>query len=121
MAPNAMPSEQAKPMAVVIVVLRRSGANRAAMLGRLSVPALRLAAHTGDSGKNGRMTISGIAGIRPEISKYRHGACWFAGSIVPIHERKLGIVIGGKESLKSAQMPAATATSKPPNDENACV
>ena len=30
------------------------------------------ACHFGDSGRNGRITISGIAGINPLISVYRH-------------------------------------------------
>ena len=53
---------------VTMVVRRSSGANSPAMLGRLSVPADFLAAHFGDSGRNGRITISGIAGIKPDIS-----------------------------------------------------
>ena len=45
------------------------------MLGRCSVPAARFAAQAGDSGKNGRITISGMAGISPDISVYRQAAC----------------------------------------------
>ena len=59
---------QANPSAVTIVVRRSSGAKSAAMLGRLSVPAARLAAQIGDSGRKGRIRISGKAGIRPDIS-----------------------------------------------------
>src|SRR5262245_53732358 len=122
MAPNAMPSEQAKPTVEASVVRRSSGENRATMLGRLSVPAFRLAAQIGDPGKNGRITISGNAGIRPEISKYRHGACWNSGLMVPkIGVNNSGMAMGGNESLKSRQSPAATATIKPPSEENACV
>jgi hypothetical protein len=55
-------------MVVTMVVRRSSGAKSAAMLGRLSVPAARFCAHTGDSGRNGRMRISGIAGMMPDIS-----------------------------------------------------
>jgi hypothetical protein len=60
---------------VTIVVRRNLGANSWAMLGRRSVPAAFFAAHAGLSGKNGRMTISGIAGISPDISVYRQAAC----------------------------------------------
>ena len=38
------------------------------MLGRFKVPAAFLPAQAGDSGKKGRITISGMAGIRPDIS-----------------------------------------------------
>ena len=56
-------------MIVVSRVVRRySGENNSQMLGRLSVPAAFFACHLGDSGKNGRITISGIAGISPLIS-----------------------------------------------------
>ena len=53
---------------VTIVVRRSSGENSSAMLGRRSVPAARFCAQTGDSGRNGRIAISGMAGIRPDIS-----------------------------------------------------
>ena len=39
-----------------------------ARLGRRSVPFAFFSCHTGDSGRNGRMMISGIAGITAEIS-----------------------------------------------------
>lgn len=45
-----------------------AGENSSAMLGRLSVPAAFFAAHLGDSGRNGRITISGSAGMMPLIS-----------------------------------------------------
>ena len=50
------------------LVRRYAGANRAPRLGRFSVPAAFLAAQTGLSGRNGRMMISGIAGISPDMS-----------------------------------------------------
>ena len=53
---------------VTIVVRRNCGAKTSARLGRLSVPADFFAAQTGDSGKKGRITINGIAGIKPEMS-----------------------------------------------------
>ena len=65
----------ANPIAVTIDVRANSGENSAAIVGRLSVPVLRFSAQTGDSGKNGRMMISGIAGMSPEINVYRHGSC----------------------------------------------
>ena len=55
-------------MVVTIVVRRRAGVNSAAKLGRRSVPARFFAIQAGDSGRNGRMTISGMAGRTPEIS-----------------------------------------------------
>ena len=56
-------------MIVVTIVVRRSaGANSSAKLGRCSVPAAFFGCHTGDSGRNGRIRISGIAGITPDIS-----------------------------------------------------
>ena len=42
--------------------------------GRRSVPAAFFAAQVGDSGRKGRITIKGIAGIRPEIKVYRQEA-----------------------------------------------
>jgi len=53
---------------VTSVVRRNSGENNAPRLGRRSVPAALLAAHLGDSGRNGRITIKGIAGMMPLIS-----------------------------------------------------
>ena len=44
------------------------GLNSSIKLGRCSVPAAFMAAHLGDSGRNGRMIISGMAGMIPEIS-----------------------------------------------------
>ena len=79
-APNAAPYDIANISVVTIVVRRSSGANSAAMLGRLSVPDAFFCCQIGDSGRNGRMTISGIAGITPDMTVYRHGAC---GSAIP--------------------------------------
>ena len=67
-APNAAAYAHAIMIVVTIVVRRNSGVNNAAKLGRLSVPASFLARHVGDSGRNGRMIISGIAGMSPEMS-----------------------------------------------------
>ena len=53
---------------VTIVVRRSSGVKSAATLGRRSVPAAFFCCHAGDSGRNGRMMISGSAGMTPEIS-----------------------------------------------------
>ena len=53
---------------VMIVVRRSSGVNSAAKLGRFSVPAFFFSCHSGDSGRNGRINISGMAGMTPEIS-----------------------------------------------------
>ena len=68
MAPNAAPYDIANMIVVTIVVRRNAGENSAAMLGRFSVPAAFFCCQIGDSGRNGRMRISGIAGIRPDIS-----------------------------------------------------
>ena len=48
-----------------------AGAKISPNRGRRKVPAAFFAAHAGDSGRKGRITIKGIAGIRPEISVYR--------------------------------------------------
>ena len=45
------------------------------MLGRFSVPSFFLRAHSGDSGRNGRMIIRGIAGMTPAINVYRQDEC----------------------------------------------
>ena len=56
-------------MIVVTMVVRlSSGLKIAARLGRLSVPAARFACQAGDSGRNGRMMMSGSAGMMPDIS-----------------------------------------------------
>ena len=69
MAPNAAPKLHANMIVVTIVVRAELRARTArAMLGRLSVPACFFCCQIGDSGRNGRMTISGIAGITPDIS-----------------------------------------------------
>ena len=55
-------------IAVVTSVVRRSsGVNSSPRLGRLSVPARFFSAHTGLSGRNGRITINGSAGMTPEM------------------------------------------------------
>ncbi len=74
-APNAAPYDIANISVVTIVVRRRSGAKSAAMLGRFSVPAAFFCCQIGDSGRNGRMKISGIAGTTPDMTVYRHTAC----------------------------------------------
>ena len=68
MAPNAAPKLQANMIVVTIVVRRNCGAKRSARLGRFSAPAAFFSRQTGDSGRNGRTTINGIAGMTPDIS-----------------------------------------------------
>ncbi len=68
MVPNAVPNVQANIIVVTIVVRRSAGANNSAMLGRRKVPASRFFCQAGDSGMKGRIRMSGIAGISPEIS-----------------------------------------------------
>jgi len=58
-----------------IVVLRNTGRNSSAKLGRFNVPAFFFSAHAGDSGRNGRMMMRGRAGMTPESSVYRHASC----------------------------------------------
>ena len=53
---------------VTMVVRRNSGVKSAAKLGRLSVPARFFSCHAGDSGRNGRISIRGIAGMTPDMS-----------------------------------------------------
>jgi hypothetical protein len=53
---------------VTIVVRANPGENNSAKLGRFKVPASFLACQAGDSGKKGRIMISGMAGISPDIS-----------------------------------------------------
>ena len=52
--------------AVIHVVLRNAGWNNSPKLGRFSVPFAFFSRQTGDSGRNGRTAISGIAGSRPD-------------------------------------------------------
>jgi hypothetical protein len=52
---------------VTSVTRRYCGAKSSAMLGRFSVPAARCAFQIGDSGRNGRITMTGIAGMTPVI------------------------------------------------------
>ena len=75
MAPNAAPYTAAIITVVTIVVRRKRGANSSPKLGRLSVPWRLRCSHNGDSGRNGRMIISGSAGANPDISVYRQ-ASW---------------------------------------------
>ena len=67
-APKAAPYAHANIAVVTSVVLIKAGEKSSAMLGRLRVPACFFSIHFGDSGKNGRMISSGIAGISPDIS-----------------------------------------------------
>ena len=53
---------------VTIVVCANRGWNSSPKLGRFSVPASFFSRHAGDSGRNGRIRISGIAGMTPDIS-----------------------------------------------------
>jgi hypothetical protein len=53
---------------VTMVVRRNSGVKSAAKLGRLRVPARFFSSHAGDSGRNGRISINGIAGMTPDMS-----------------------------------------------------
>ena len=57
------------------VVRSKAGENSCMMLGRFNVPASFFCFQTGDSGRNGRMKMSGMAGSSPDIKVYRHGAC----------------------------------------------
>src|SRR5687767_43409 len=104
----------------MIVVRRRPGAKISRRLGRLSVPASFFRCHTGDSGRNGRMIIKGIAGIRPDISVYRQAACG-SGLFSPRRSRKSGNGIAGSEAAQARAAELAKAISNPPIDENAWV
>ena len=68
MAPNAAPYANANINVVTIVVRRNCGVNSSAIDGRRSVPAAFFACQAGDSGRKGRMMISGSAGNTPEIN-----------------------------------------------------
>ena len=50
------------------VVRTSAGLKSSRMLGRRNVPVAFFSAHTGLSGRNGRIRISGSAGITPEMS-----------------------------------------------------
>ena len=52
---------------VTMVVRRSSGENSPAMLGRLRVPSAFFMAQAGLSGRKGRMRMSGMAGMRPDM------------------------------------------------------
>src|SRR5579863_8606685 len=105
---------------VTIVVRSNSGAKSSAMLGRFNVPAVFFWAHAGDSGRNGRMTINGIAGINPDISVYLQAAC---ESVIAPPKKLIaaGRLIVGRSAAHLIARPLAPATSNPPIDENACV
>ena len=49
------------------------------------------ACHSGDSGRNGRMMMSGMAGTTPEISRYRHGSWppWTVGRLSAIGDDQI--------------------------------
>src|SRR5689334_13981571 len=97
-------------MIVVTTVVRRSwGEKSAPTLGRRSVPAAFFRRHAGDSGRNGRMTISGIAGISPDIIVYRQA------DGLAIHWGRVWRVSA------SARAPLTKATRNPPRDEKAWV
>src|SRR5689334_4847321 len=106
-------------MVVTIVVWRSPGAKSSKMLGRRNVPAARLAAQAGDSGKNGRITINGSAGTMPDINVYRHGA--LPSLIVPRNEAHSGSAMVGKDSALVVTNQFTSATNNPPNEEKACV
>ena len=73
-----------------------------------------MAAQIGDSGRNGRIRISGKAGIRPDISVYRQASCWWSAPIAPRNESHEGSWIAGNEGPYWIAMPLATATIRPP-------
>jgi hypothetical protein len=52
---------------VTRVVFLRSPWKMAARLGLLRVPAVFFSRHVGDSGRNGRMMMSGSAGMTPDM------------------------------------------------------
>ena len=89
------------------------------MLGRFSVPAIFLFFQAGDSGKNGRIKISGIAGINPEINVYRQAAC--GSAIVPSELKNSGIGTAGNSAAHFTDRLLANATSNPPTELKACV
>src|SRR5579872_3687046 len=96
-------------MVVTMVVCRRPGAKSSPILGRLSVPATFFSDHAGDSGRNGRIKINGIAGIKPDINVYRQAAC--DSLIAP--PKKLsdsGRLIVGKSAAQTIANPLAPAT-----------
>ena len=72
----ATPADAAAEAEIVVTMVVRlnCGVNSSPKLGRFSVPAFFFSSQTGDSGRNGRITISGIAGISPDINVYRHQA-----------------------------------------------
>src|SRR5688500_8863891 len=116
MAPNAAPYDIANISVVTKVVRRSSGAKIAARLGRFSVPAARFRCHAGDSGRNGRIRIRGMAGTTPDINVYRQAA-WGSG-MAPSNPKPL---MAGRLAAYVTHNPFAVATISPPSDEKACV
>ena len=76
------------------MVRLKAGENNSATLGRFSVPAAFRCAQTGDSGINGRMRMSGMAGITPESSVYRQVA-WPSATVPSVPARNSGICKAG--------------------------
>ena len=74
MTPTAIPKLHAVSTVETIVTRRRPGANSGRSPGRRNPPSRRLRSHTGDSGRNGRTSMSGIAGISPHSSVYRQAS-----------------------------------------------
>ena len=74
-APNAAPNAAAIITVVTIVVFLKRASNSSAKLGRFSVPASFFSRHVGDSGRKGRISMRGMAGMTPDISVYRHASC----------------------------------------------
>ena len=100
---------------VTIVVRRSSGENSAAMLGRLSVPALFFCCQIGDSGRNGRIRISGIAGMHAGHQRVAPRRVRILDADAERDDRRQAA------PRRSTHRPLTVATSRPPSDENACV
>ena len=77
-------------------------------LGRFSVPASFFSRHAGDSGRNGRIRISGSAGITPEIERVAPGLRGRRGS--PAASRHSGRR-GSRRRSPSARRPTRTPAS----------
>ena len=67
------------------------------------------------------MTISGIAGINPLISVYRHTACGIGDRAEHRFQKFRHVQSPEAVAACRAIRPFTMATSRPPNDENACV
>ena len=61
-------------MVATMVVFLSWGEKRSLILARFNSPASFFFCHSGDSGRKGRMMISGMAGIKPLIKVYRQAA-----------------------------------------------